>query len=316
MRNFEYYTTSTTFTFFTSFLFYNHKRRAVIINNTGFTYANYKAHSNMPLRRSRRLNGCNARNHTLNNQKKQLAKRAQVKLSTSSKRTQNNDADNVGEVTPVLRPSSLQREQNRANKLVPGSNEEDEITPVTSEGLWSADKNKTAIVPTYDDLDEITPVYKHPPARKPRTEDPVEIVARSVLKDKQIDPTLLQEDVPVTENEVNLREESDSDGIQMSPKRVPLRTLQPDMKMGKVTTYGKRPRSKPVEIPSRKTLGLANMSMDDTSENSEEEESEEEHEQEENSSNVKRNKDLDEFMKQQKALWDEVDKVDLLEELD
>ncbi|CDF39581.1 unnamed protein product [Chondrus crispus] len=114
--------------------------------------------------------------------------------------------------------------------------------------------------------------------------------------------------------------------------RTPLAVLQPEQVSPlrpKKVTYGKRRRVHLIEMPTSHALGVMRYASpertaegkSDQSEQGEEavekkEDEEEEEEEEEEEASPERSKPLEEFMKEQRDLWAEVDAVDLEEQFD
>lgn len=107
--------------------------------------------------------------------------------------------------------------------------------------------------------------------------------------------------------------------------RTPLGVLQPEQVSPlrpKKITYGKRRRVHLVEMPTSHALGVMRYASPEKTAEGKSDESEqggeavEENEDEEEEASPERSKPLEEFMKEQRDLWAEVDAVDLEEQFD
>lgn len=198
--------------------------------------------------------------------------------------------DDVDQITPVYSKPKPAKTAKTRDKEFPLFDDDDEIAPLQKAPTSQA---KAAETENYDidDVDEITPVHKTAPVI-------------GVL--------------PAGEN---------ADSLAPDPNRPPLGALQPKDPAPfrpKKVTYGKRRQVHPVEMPTSQALGVIRCVSPEKSgtdgagkpERQEMDFEDGKDEDDEVQTPEERSKGLQQFWKEQRALWAEVDAVDLEEELD
>lgn len=197
----------------------------------------------------------------------------------------------------------------------------DEITPVYSTpklAITSTANHSDKLTPLFDEEDEITPVQKVSAALL-TSEAPTEYDIDEIDEISSLGQAAPLAPAP--------QRSENASSLPRLPNRAPLGILQssePAPFRPKKVTYGKRRRVHPVEMPTSHALGVTRYASPEKPENDstgspdgqggdfEEDEDDDDDVQ----SPKEQSKGLQQFMKEQRVLWAEVDAVDLEEQLD